>query len=217
MGFPHPRASSRWEHGGGGGVPASVVFTTEAGGGRLCAGTTEAGRTVGGWEQRRRGRGSRIRLHGGELSVEQRMGGRLCAGTTGGGSRIRLQDGEQRRRGWDGSRIRKDNGWASGNGGRGMRGPRIRKDNGWGRGREDGGRVALRLGEGWVPAYARTTDGEREGGRWAGGVAAGGGMGPRIREDNGWGRGRGGGWAGGVAGGAAFEYNGLKYPQIPVV
>ena len=43
---------------------------------------------------------------------------------------------------------------------------------------------------GWVPAYARTTDGG-EGGR--------------------------GGWAGGVAGGAAFEYNGLKYPQIPVV
>ena len=30
-------------------------------------------------------------------------------------------------------------------GGTGM-GPRIREDNGWGRGREDGGRVALRLG-----------------------------------------------------------------------
>ena len=49
-------------------------------------------------------------------------------------------------------------------------------------------------------------------------LRVGGGMGPRIREDNGWGRGREmGGWAGGVAGGAAFEYNGLKYPQIPVV
>ena len=62
--------------------------------------------------------------------------------------------------------------------------------------------------------------GEREEGGGVGWVAlrvGGGGMGSRIREDNGWGRGRKDGGLGGVAGGTAFEYNGLKYPQIPVV
>ena len=69
-------------------------------------------------------------------------------------------------------------------------GPRIREDNGWGRGRKDDGLGGV-AGGGWdgFPPTRKKRMGERE---------------------EGW-------WAGGVAGGTAFEYNGLKYPQIPVV
>ena len=128
-----------------------------------------------------------------------------------------------------GQGLRGNNGWGREDGrwGKGM-GPRIREDNGWGgdgfppglhggalRGNREcagmtgGGARTGGGGRGWVPASARTTDGEgmdfrppssrgqalrrncgggsgndgwgREDGRW------GKGMGPRIREDNGWG------------------------------
>ena len=70
-------------------------------------------------------------------------------------------------------------------------GPRIREDNGWGRGMEDGGRVALRLGDGDGLLHPREKRmGEREEGRWAGGVAAGGRGGFPHTRGHGWGRGR---------------------------
>ena len=126
-------------------------------------------------------------------------------------------------------------GWVALRLGGGM-GSRIREDNGWGRGRKDGGLggvagggwdgfphpsswgQVLRGGTGMGPRI-REDNGVGEGGRMMGGwrCGVGGGMGPRIREDNGVGEMEEGWWAGGVAGGTAFEYNGLKYPQIPVV
>ena len=79
-----------------------------------------------------------------------------------------------------------------GEGGRGF--PHSLRFYGGGIREDNAGRMMWRErvgGGGWVPAYARTTDGG-EGGRMVGWVALrlGGGMGSRIREDNGWGRGR---------------------------
>ena len=75
-------------------------------------------------------------------------------------------------------------------GGTGM-GPRIREDSGWGwiPASVVTGTGSLRGGRGWVPASARTTGGggfplpSSRGQAFCGGT----GMGPRIREDNGWG------------------------------
>ena len=125
-----------------------------------------------------------------------------------------------------GSRIRLHGGRLFA-GGRGW-GPRIRLHGGrlFGRTTEVGARVPASVfmgagsprgdGDGFLHPREKRM-GEREEGRWAGGVAAGGWDGfPHTRgqrmgeREEGW-------WIGGVAGGAAFEYNGLKYPQIPVV
>ena len=202
----------------GGWVPA-LVFT----GGRLCAGTTEAGawgsriRLHGGQalggnngggggvpasaRTRKGARGSRIRLHGGELSV-----GTTEAGV--GFPHPSSRGWEQRRRGW-GSRIGGNNG-----GGGGV--PASVFTSSWGhpssggsrweqRRRGWGSRIRLHGGELSVEVHGRVHPhpnlppaggSERRGGvgslRFYGGGHSAGtmGMGPRIREDNGWGRGR---------------------------
>ena len=154
-GFPHPFSRGQVLRGGTGMGPR----IREDNGGRLFAGTTEAGSRVG--------MGSRIRLHGGGLSV-------------GGHGRVHPHpnlppEGGRERRGMVGSLRFYGGGHSAGTmwmGERGGRfanrrlrerqGGRVVCGQGWGR---DG--VAAYAGVGWVPAYARTTDGG-EGGRMVG-------------------------------------------------
>ena len=119
------------------------------------------------------GMDSRIRLHGGGLSVGKTEGGA--------GSRIRLHGGRFSAGGTGmGPRIREDNG-----------GVRIREDNGWGRGRKDDGLGGV-AGGGWDgfphPSSREQRGAARVGNAWWGRGSAGttdGGMDPRIREDKG--------------------------------
>ena len=128
---------------------------------------------------RRRGQAHGGRLHGGRLRGDGDGSPHPRGQRVGVDSRFRLH--------------------GAGSGGTGM-GPRIREDNGWGwipasvvtgTGFAAGGR-------GWVPASARTTGGGgfplsrfrpriTTGGGGGSPGCGGTGMGPRIREDNGWG------------------------------